>query len=181
MTEYKLKDGKTLRVIQDNTPENPRRWDNLGTMICFHRKYSLGDKHDYNHSNYGNWQEMKNDIIKSEDACVILPLYLYDHGGITMNTTGFSCPWDSGQVGWLFISKAKVRKEYNVKRINKKLIELVTSNLKGEVETYDQYLTGDVYGFKVINEEGNEEDSCWGFFGSDVTTNGMLEHVGELA
>ena len=28
-----------------------------------------------------------------EDNVVCLPLYLYDHGGITMNTTGFACSW----------------------------------------------------------------------------------------
>ena len=31
-------------------------------------------------------------------VAIVQPLYLYDHGGITMNTTGFSCSWDSGQV-----------------------------------------------------------------------------------
>jgi len=36
---------------------------------------------------------------------VILPLYLYDHGGITMSTGAFSCPWDSGQVGWIYAPK----------------------------------------------------------------------------
>ena len=36
---------------------------------------------------------------------LMLPLYLYDHSGITMNTTGFSCPWDSGQVGWIYAFK----------------------------------------------------------------------------
>ncbi len=80
-----------------------------------------------------------------EDVCVILPLYLYDHSGITMNTTGFSCPWDSGQVGWVFVSKKKVREEYGVKRITESLVEKVTEILKGEVKTYDMYLTGELY------------------------------------
>ena len=37
-------------------------------------------------------------LVEQMDGMVILPLYLYDHSGITMNTCGFSCPWDSGQV-----------------------------------------------------------------------------------
>ena len=28
-----------------------------------------------------------------------------------MNTTGFSCPWDSGQVGWIYATKQKFRDE----------------------------------------------------------------------
>lgn len=36
-----------------------------------------------------------------------------------------------------------------------------------EVETYDQYLTGDVYGYVIESEDGTVDDSCWGFFGLD--------------
>ena len=43
---------------------------------------------------------------------LMLPLYLYDHSGITMNTTGFSCPWDSGQVGWIYASKEDALREF---------------------------------------------------------------------
>jgi hypothetical protein len=47
--------------------------------------------------------------------------------------------------------------------------------LKGEVQTYDQYLTGDVYGYKVYKvttcDHGHEHeedlDSCWGFYGEE--------------
>jgi hypothetical protein len=83
-----------------------------------------------------------------------------------MNTTGFSCPWDSGQVGWIYITREKVRKEYGCKRVTKKMVEKIKGYLRNEVETYDQYLTGDVYGFRITDEETEEEmDSCWGFFG----------------
>ena len=107
--------------------------------------------------------------------CVILPLYLYDHSGITMSTSPFNCNWDSGQVGWVVVSKENVRKEFGVKRINKKLIEKVTNILEGEIKTYDQYLTGDIYGYKIFkvtecelgHEHKEELDSCWGFYGEE--------------
>jgi hypothetical protein len=164
-----------IEVIQDESPESPREWDNLGTMICFHGRYDLGDKHDYRSGDYSGWDEQRKDIEKKENACVILPLYLYDHSGITMKTSPFGCNWDSGQVGWIVVSKEQVRKEYNVKRINKELIEKVTNILEGEVETYDQYLTGDIYGYRISkvtecdfgHEHKEEVDSCWGFYGED--------------
>jgi len=98
------------------------------------------------------------------DYNVILPLYLYDHGGITMNTGGFSCPWDSGQVGWIYASYEDVRSEYGSLDLDR-----AESLLKSEVESYDHYLTGQCYGFKLY-ENDNEIDSCWGFLGdiSDV-------------
>lgn len=158
-----------IEIIPDETPESPREWENLGTMVCFHRGYNLGDKHNYRHQVYSGWGEMERAIIKNEDAAIILPLYLYDHSGITMNTTGFSCPWDSGRVGFIFISREKIRKEYSVKRISKKLIERVREYLVNEVKTYDQYLTGDVYGYRITDTEtGEEVDSCWGYYGDDV-------------
>ena len=33
--------GKVLEIYFDSSPQNPRNWDNLGTMVCLHRRYSL--------------------------------------------------------------------------------------------------------------------------------------------
>jgi hypothetical protein len=154
--------GLMIRIEQDQDPESPREWDNLGTMVCFHRRYRLGDKHTY------GLQEAQDTAKKIEkDGGIVLPLYLYDHSGITMRTTSFSCPWDSGQVGIIWIEADKIRKEYSVQRISKKLRERVTGYLVSEVGVYDQYLTGDVYGFIVEDENGEHLDSCWGHFGLD--------------
>jgi len=164
-----------IEIEQDENTDCPRSWDNLGTMVCFHRHYRLGDKHNYTHANYSGWDEMEKDIIKCENVGVILPLYLYDHSGITMNTTGFNCYWDSGQVGFIFVSKEKILKELGGKIVTKKLKEKVTQNLIDEVEMYDQYLRGDVYGYRIhkitecdLGGEHKEElDSCWGYYGMD--------------
>jgi len=162
-----------IEVKQDMSPESPRDWDNLGTMVCFHNRYTLGDEHDYNSDDYSGWDEQLKVISKNEDVCVILPIFMYEHSGVCINTKPYSCPFDSGQIGHIFVSKEKVRKEYNVKRISKKLKERITKYLEGEVKTYDQYLTGDVYGYEIskitkcdLGHEHTEElDSCWGFFG----------------
>ncbi len=40
-------DKYELKVEVEDNAQNPRtEWDNLGTMVCFHRSYSLGDKTD---------------------------------------------------------------------------------------------------------------------------------------
>jgi hypothetical protein len=165
MQTYKLADNKTLEVTQDEYPNNPRHDDNLSTMICFHNRYSLGDKHTYKHQDYSGWAEMEKAIIKNEKPAIILPLYLYDHSGITISTTPFSCKWDSGQVGFIFISKEKLRKAWDIKRITKHYRELELKILLAEVETYDLYLRGEVYGYTLINENGEIEDSCFGYYG----------------
>jgi hypothetical protein len=188
---YPLKNGRVLEIHYDEDASDPRKeFDNLGTMICFHRRYSLGDDHNYDSNDFDGWNAIEARIRKDNDVAVILPLYLYDHSGITMNTTGFHCPWDSGQVGFIFIAKDKVRYEYSVKRISRKLRERVAGYLRSEVETYDQFISGQVYGYVVreaptVDEdgdeiEGDEVDSCWGFYGSDPKVNGIADHVPEL-
>ena len=158
-----------IDIIPDFEPQNPRVWDeNFGTMVCFSRRYNLGDEHDYKSGDYSGWEEIENAIVRNENVGAILPLYLYDHSGITINTTGFSCPWDSGQIGFIFVSKEKIREEYGVKYVTQKVRDKAEKLLLGEVETYDQFLRGDIYGYRITNTETDTEiDSCWGFYGSD--------------
>lgn len=172
-----------IEVIQDESPSSPREDDNLGTMVCFHGRYDLGDKHNYKSGDYNGWDEMEKSIIKNENVGVILPLYLYDHSGITISTSPFSCNWDSGKIGFIFISKEKMLKEYGGKIVTQTLKDKVEGYLKSEIEIYDQYLTGDVYGYRVSEvttcSEGHEHeteiDSCWGYYGQEEC---MLEGVG---
>jgi hypothetical protein len=70
-------------------------------------------------------------------------------------------------VGWTYVTDDEIRKEYGVKRISKKTRAKATALLEIEVKTYDQYLTGDVYGYVVKDPDGNCVESCWGFFGGD--------------
>lgn len=166
-----------LKLVHDSSPDSPRNWDNLGTMICFHRRYDLGDKHSYSSDDYSSWEEMKQAIIKEENPAVILPLYMYDHSGISISTSPFSCRWDSGQIGFILVSKKKALEEFGGKIVTAKLKERIEKILEGEVETYTQYVEGDVYGFQIVDEDDNIIDSCYGFYGSDHKESGMLEYI----
>jgi hypothetical protein len=179
------KNNYKLEIFQDETPYNPRQDDNVSKMICFHKRYLLGDMNDYNSNDYSSWNEIKDAIIENENPVVILPLYLYDHSGITISTRPFSCGWDSGQVGWVFVSEKSAKDNYG--KLTDEVVERITKVVLGEVDTYDQYLTGEVYGYKISKvevcdkgcEHDEEVDSCWGFYGIDsVKEEGMntLEH-----
>lgn len=169
--------NKTLRIIQDNSSESPREWDNLGLIVAFHKRYNLGDKHDFSKNDFGSWDELRSAILKENGKGIILPVYMYEHSGVCLQTTPFQCPWDSGQVGFIYISNEKIKKEYGGKRVSKKTVDKVTQYLKNEVETYSQYLEGEVYGFEVVDEDDNVTDSCFGFYGSDPKVNGIADHL----
>lgn len=146
--------------------------------------YDSDDAHDYAIGKVN--RTVAGMIDRAFDAGFIaLPLYLYDHSGITMNTGGFNCPWDSGCVGVIVCDRETIKREFNGDE------EKAYAALRVEVETYDQYLTGDVWGFiaeerevdddsDLDDDEGWEHvDSCFGFYGSDPKTNGMADHLGD--
>lgn len=170
----------SLEVYYDPSPMNPRKDDNLGTMLCFHSRYDLGDKNilDINTSMFDSWEDMEEYLRKEENAVVILPLFLYDHGGITMKTLPFSCHWDSGQVGFIYVTREKILKDFKRKKLSKKLLKFVADILLSEVEIYKKYLEGDIYGY-ILKENGEDIDSCWGFYGHNIRENGILEYIPE--
>lgn len=181
--------GIHIRIEYDTTESymNPRRdCDNFGTMICFHRRYDLGDEHSYNDplaSLNGIYQETNPDAedfdtideafeVMSEKSLVWLPLYLYDHSGITMNTTGFSCPWDSGQVGIIYATYDTIKNEFG--EVTPENIEKALDLLRSEVKHYDHYIRGECYCtkfWKALDEDAGEDDyddeellECYGGF-----------------
>ena len=162
----------TIKIYQDDDQINPiQEWDMLGSFVCWHRHYDLCSKdvstNRYNTSKEQEYFESLDDFKNwlKENPAIVLPIFLYEHSGITIRTTTFNDRWDSGQVGYIFATKDKVRKEYSKKRISKSLKKKVEEILQAEVKTFDDFLTGNVYGYIVEDEEGNNVDDCWGFYG----------------
>ncbi len=97
----------------------------------------------------------------------MLPIYMYEHSGIALNTTGFSCNWDSGQLGFIYVTKEKVRECFKVKKVTKKILKLVEENLISEIETYSKYINGEGYYWATYNEDNEIEDSCGGYYSEE--------------
>ena len=162
------------KIEQDNNPDSPREWDNFGKMVCFHNRYNLGDKHNYKSNDYDGWEEVKEQLIK-DGAKVILPIYMYDHSGITISTAPFGCRFDSGQVGFIYCTAKDMESDGMAGTIDEDRAIVL---LKGEIETYDSYLRGEVYGYRIFEQEvcdkghTHEEqlDSCWGYYSEEDAT-----------
>lgn len=173
MKSIQFSDGSKIDILEDTDPESPREWDNLGTMICFYRRYSLGDKHSYSSSQFESWKEFAKQLIKDHNPAVILPLYLMDHSGLSISVSSGmfravdSVGWDWGQVGFILVAREKVLREFNCKKISAKLRARVEGILRLEVKVYNQYLAGDCYGYELKDVSDNVIDSCWGFFGTE--------------
>jgi len=237
------KGAYTLIVRNDSDPSSPREDDNLGNMICFHRRYNLGDQHQFenpeeflrnlveqtvpdkavvdyilagrseglefqhNGGNEGwallfydkhldNWDVLESGLTiqgNEEDMAellieemdmrdllalaggenCILPLYLFDHSGLTMSTAPFGDRWDSGQVGWIYASKEDIGNNFPGLSEDDG-VDKAEDILRSEVETFDLYLRGECYGFELL-ENGITVDSCWGFLGDFKQACGAIE------
>ena len=206
MNEYESNCKYKLLIYPDTDAECPREWDNIGTMIGFHRSYIAGDNHsyssqlelmydlayEYDSNNTEDLEELYNEDKMSKSDYfeklseladknnVILPVYLLDHSIVQYSTHDFNDRWDSGQVGFIYASYDKIKSEFG--DISEESIEKAKNNLEGEVKTYSQWANGEVYGFRLIkvdefDNEVEEIDSCWGFYGPDIKENGIKDHI----
>ncbi len=154
-------------------------------LACWHSRYNLGTIQPKNtleehttelvseYLNDSAWElipwngvrELKESVDTDalfDKHYISLPLYLYDHSGITMNTTGYTCRWDSGQVGMIYVSIIAIKKLYGWGRLTIHRKETVLSDMRNVVSVYDKYLCGDYWDYCIYK---NDEiiDSCCQF------------------
>jgi hypothetical protein len=206
-----MEDTLVKRVENDNAvlslhyteSESPREDENLGTFYTWQSRYNSPDKHNFSEPSdflrdlaydfmnntdnlHSRTDESLLNLIKKH--AVILPVYKYEHGGIAYKTSPFSCPWDSGQVGWIYITKKQIRKQFGVKAVTKKYREQAENALKAEVSCYSDWANGNVYRFSLEEKvllpeeetfELREVESCGVFYGWDFKLNGLVDEVPE--
>ena len=150
--------GKTITIQEDSDPLNPREDDNICIIHVGMRHYSFGDE------NYNTLEDIEAARIEAEkqgDIC--LPLYAYCHGGVTISLSPYACRWDSGQAGFVQISRQKMLDEFNKKRFTKALKDRALSIAQAEVKMLDEYLNNTFYMFNVEGEVvggfSSEEDA----------------------
>ena len=162
-------DGRKFQLVieQDEFSEDPREWENLGTMLCCNRNYQLGDCNSNKETleqlaelcrKYGKTDEEIDEmdfreeiqfLLEQDDICG-LPLYITDHSGLSMQTYRFDA-WDSSFVGLIFIDKQTFfdgtcrKDDCDWKAEAKKRLE-------SEIKTYSQFLEGDVQQYTLYEE-----------------------------
>lgn len=147
-----------FRVVYDNDPINPRtEFDHLGTILHWHPNYNLGERVE---------MSMVEQIMEQaeRDGWLWLPIYMYDHSGVTIQTTPFRCPWDSGQVGIICCTVAQANAHWQ--GAGNWTLDQVMECFRAEIDEFDKYLRGEVYGF-IVEWNGETLDSCWGFIGDE--------------
>jgi len=88
----------------------------------------------------------------------VFGLEAYIHSGVVLalSNEGNFCDrsWDVSQVGLVFISREEFKRRDRARKM-----------ALGHIETWNDYLSGSVYGYSIEDQEGNSFDSCGGFYG----------------
>lgn len=136
----------------------------------------------------------------------IAKVYMYDHSNIALSLGQFSCPWDSGTVGFVYCSLDKARKTWTgADETEDSLRTKLHESFEAHLQEYEDYVNGNCHGFQLeyldrdntvyeLPEDGSHEpedveadddsldwvdgDSCWGFIGDpDDVCKWMFEHA----
>lgn len=175
LVEEKEHRGYTCKVYIDDDPISPRDWDTLGEIYSNHRYYNPCD-----HKIEEILIEDENGDLHVDPDYIYVKIWGYEHSGLSLScsrTGNHADPWDSGLFGLYAVHKDKAAKEFG-DLSNPEKYEKVMKCLEGEVEDWDQYYTGQVYGFVVEDEDECVVESCWGFYGS---TEGVMEEAIAIA
>lgn len=201
--QYDREDGSFLEIFVDENPENPREnGGNLGEMITFHGRYSIGDVHNYSSpgsfltylltdpEGYYKLSEKLVDELATRQKVeriakgpvILLPIYLYDHSIQHVSTASFHgrahhAEWDSMQIGWIYTTPKMIRECFGCKGINGTIKKRAIASLIAEVKLMDDYMSGSVYYYAETLSDDTVGDCCGGFYGTDVYDNGIYDSV----
>ncbi len=174
-----ITEPRRINIVPDESPESPREWDNLGTFLAFHKRYDLNEDENCPCDVWNFDKEEVDAYLKeiTDAGGYVCDLYMYDHSGIALSTSPFNCRFDSGKLGAVIVSKEKLDEEKldaNVKSDREKIRKIIDF----EIETYNQYASGDV--FQIIDNANEIECGC--FFGyetavSEIESYGLTEFL----
>lgn len=144
-------EGHTIEIFYDPDSESPRGWGTATTFWTFHPRYCSPDPNP------------NRDFKPNDREHIWLPVWIYDHSEVIYEAAvvnPFSCPWDSGCVGLIWVSKEDIRRLFGWKHLTKTRALQVVEWLKAEVREYSRWANGEVYGFEIPDTG----ESCWGFY-----------------
>lgn len=197
--KYELNNNHILEVIQDESAESPNDWGNTDIFLVYeHRSFQV-DREAFKPRTVYNWlessiKEREEHFVNNDfDKYWIFTVYAYIHSGVSLSLGRGTSSFDISSSGYLLVEKESIRSgNATIILTEEKAIKYA----KDLIDTWNTYLSGEIYGFRLYKKEPytkvykdtniiddevyyncEEVDSCWGFYGSDFKTNGILDHI----
>jgi hypothetical protein len=161
-----------LKISVDECPTSPREWDNLGYFITVDRNYRSPDRHTTYEMfvrEAGEEAESQAEHIKlltqkinelgEEKVLAIYPVVKYEYSGVSYSL-GTVRGFDYLNNGFYIITD-KTAKNVGVKPKD------FERQIRAELEEYNKYANGEVYDYILYDKDGEQIDSCGGFYSLD--------------
>ena len=171
--EYK---GMTINVFADDDVESPADWGNED--VCFwNREINVKNKHITKeifgaYIKASDFMEYKAEAKAVNKEFHIFPVDAYIHSGISLSLhgEGMQCKWDSSSyVGCIIVARSEARTIKQAEKI-----------ARGILETWNDYLQGNVYRYVCVDPQTGETiGSCSGFYGYNHEESGLLDNARE--
>ena len=179
--------GYKIIIDYDPSPDCPREWADISTLYSNSRRYDF-DGHSIEELIQEVGGDVYDDVIPwdlIEKKYYYRKVWMYDHSGVCLKT-GENNPWgnmgymswDSGLYGVIVVDKKTAKKEWG-----EDAQERAEKWLDGEIEDLNIWARGEIYGYVVENADGEEIDSCWGFYDLDECigeAEGMVDYDFEV-
>jgi hypothetical protein len=153
-----------LIIERMDKPDNPYDNGTLSRIAHWHSRYQLG-------GDAGRRLPLGFDsgaaaftatIGQKTTDLIVSPLFLYNHGTLMLSLNPFpSEPWDSGQVGYLYTTKAAIRARFGVTRITYPIRQAAWDVMTNELANYNAYLRGDVYAWRWESRQDYPTPTAW--------------------
>ncbi len=144
-----------LRIEQDQDAMSPAEWEDEAVfLVANHRDFFVPpNKHERNF-------DVAAIIEENKKGHHVFLLEAYIHSGVRLALAGEgNFPdrrWDVSTLGAVFVAKSGCRTRKAAYKV-----------AQSKVEEWNMYLSGDVWGFIIEDDDGNHLDSCWGFYGRE--------------
>ena len=211
--------GCKIKIRQDEDSESPNEWGDEDLFLVYdHRQFTV-KREGFNVVSIYHWIYAK-EIVKSGDDVdgnyqeemdgstelnnyFIFPVEAYIHSGVSLSLFSGTkqCGWDSSVSGYILVSRTTQIATDDYTSVPE---DKAKEYAEGLIETWNTYLSGDVWGFIVekpnttysiskedfdtlittgtftsdnflkvidVEDEWEEVDSCWGFYGQDAAIN----------
>jgi hypothetical protein len=180
MIEAREVNGFRVEFYHDPDTESPRDMTHGCEMVLSHRKYDLPNDAGLDLDDFGGWGEV-GEALEKDGALLVLPVYMMDHSEVSLSVADYGDPWDSGQLGLAYVTPQNWADTQGTKWTgDQSQVEQAQRLIADEVQIYGQYLNGECFGFRVLDFDGEELDSCWGFIGFDTVEEAAGESARDL-
>jgi len=178
-TKFKLRDSYFLEIWQDENAESPNENGNEDTFLVYdHRSFTV-NRDNFEPQEIHNYLTVvtdDKDEVTDYSNYWIFVVYAYIHSGVSLSLGNtefpYNCNWDTSSTGYILVKKdilqqgaGNVEKDLTQKEAHKYAESLI--------KEWNTYLSGDIYGFTVVEEvkcelckhiEEESVDSCGGFY-----------------